>query len=123
MNAAGFYEALYYYLLHYDISDFCPQRADAKPITEEDERLMSESGTVPSFIADWHIKCSTKTHLYDLYTYYCNIYLDKTKIMNKKKFNKEILNYYDEKTTDGVRWIMMNDRYSKKYENAEKPDE
>lgn len=122
MKAAGFYEALYYYLLHYDISDFCPQRADAKPITEEDERLMSESGTVPSFIADWHIKCSTKTHLYDLYTYYCNIYLDKTKIMNRKKFYKEISKYYDEKTTDGVRWIMMNDKYSEKYKNAEIPD-
>lgn len=43
--------------------------------------------------------------------------------MIKKKFNKEILNYYVEKVTDGVRWIMMNDKYSEKYKNAEKPDE
>ena len=42
--------------------------------------------------------------------------------MNRKKFYKEISKYYDEKTTDGVRWIMMNDKYNKKYEDAEMPD-
>lgn len=42
--------------------------------------------------------------------------------MNKKRFYKEISEYYNEKTTDGVRWIMMNDKYSKKYKNAEMPD-
>ena len=42
--------------------------------------------------------------------------------MNRNRFYKEISEYYVGNTTDGVRWIMMNDKYSKKYENAEMPD-
>lgn len=36
----GFYPALLYYLLHYDISNFDPRD---KPLTEETKRLMDKS--------------------------------------------------------------------------------
>ena len=42
--------------------------------------------------------------------------------MNRNRFYKEISEYYVGHTTDGVRWIMMNGKYSEKYKNAEMPD-
>lgn len=52
IQSDGFYNALYYYLLHYDIKEFHP---NIKPTTVEDDRLLSESGTVPQFVNNWHI--------------------------------------------------------------------
>lgn len=49
----GFYQALLYYLLHYDISNFNPRD---KPMTDETKRLMNQSKPrIEQFIDDWRI--------------------------------------------------------------------